>query len=47
VLSVSDPSSAAALGFLAELVPPNRKYISLYPLVLFYFAVGWMVLLYK
>jgi hypothetical protein len=35
----------ASIGFMAELVPPNRKVIAVYPVFLFYFVLGWLVLI--
>ena len=31
-------------GFMGELVPPNRKALAVYPLFLFYTAIGWLIL---
>ena len=38
-------STGASLGFMGELVPPNRKALAVYPLFLFYTAIGWLVLI--
>mmetsp|Transcript_7510 Transcript_7510/g.12757 ORF Transcript_7510/g.12757 Transcript_7510/m.12757 type:complete len:203 (+) Transcript_7510:94-702(+) len=38
-------STTASLGFMGELVPPNRKALAVYPLFLFYIAIGWLILL--
>lgn len=35
----------ASIGFFAGVVPNNRKLLAIYPVVLFYLIVGWMVLL--
>ena len=32
-------------GFMGELVPPNRKALAVYPLFLFYTAIGWLILI--
>ena len=37
-------STGASLGFMGELVPPNRKALAVYPLFLFYTAIGWLIL---
>ena len=29
---------------MGELVPPNRKALAVYPLFLFYTAIGWLIL---
>ena len=34
----------ARAGFMGELVPPNRKALAVYPLFLFYTAIGWLIL---
>jgi len=38
-------STGASLGFMGELVPPNRKALAVYPLFLFYTSIGWLVLI--
>mmetsp|Transcript_24340 Transcript_24340/g.53157 ORF Transcript_24340/g.53157 Transcript_24340/m.53157 type:complete len:202 (+) Transcript_24340:214-819(+) len=38
-------STGASLGFMGELVPPNRKALAIYPLFLFYTAIGWLILI--
>lgn len=38
-------ASGASVGFVAELVPEDRKLLGLYPVWLFYAAIAWMVLL--
>jgi len=37
-------STGASLGFMGELVPPNRKALAVYPLFLFYTSIGWLIL---
>merc|ERR1712008_384675 len=37
-------STGASLGFMGELVPPNRKALAVYPLFLFYTAISWLIL---
>ncbi|KOO30731.1 yip1 domain-containing protein [Chrysochromulina tobinii] len=32
-------------SFMGELVPPNRKALAVYPLFLFYTAIGWLILI--
>merc|ERR1719197_1534089 len=36
--------SVCVLGFMGELVPPNRKALAVYPLFLFYTSIGWLIL---
>jgi len=38
-------STGASLGFMGELVPANRKALAVYPLFLFYTAIGWLILI--
>eukprot|EP01099_Mayorella_cantabrigiensis_P007289 TRINITY_DN640_c0_g1_i3.p1 TRINITY_DN640_c0_g1~~TRINITY_DN640_c0_g1_i3.p1 ORF type:complete len:206 (-),score=22.35 TRINITY_DN640_c0_g1_i3:17-634(-) len=38
-------ASAATASFVGELVPPQRKVLAVYPLFLFYFVVGWIIIL--
>jgi len=38
-------STFSSLGFMAELVPPSRKYLAIYPMFLFYLILGWIVLI--
>jgi len=38
-------STTASLGFMGELVPPNRKALAVYPLFLFYITIGWLILI--
>ena len=38
-------SIGASLGFMGELVPPNRKALAVYPLFLFYTSIGWLILI--
>lgn len=35
----------AAMGFIEEMVPPDKKLLGAYPVGLFYIAIAWMVLL--
>ncbi|XP_018598729.1 protein YIPF6 [Scleropages formosus] len=37
-------STFASTAFLADSQPPNRKALVVYPIFLFYFVIGWMVL---
>ncbi|XP_029982378.1 protein YIPF6 [Sphaeramia orbicularis] len=37
-------STFASTAFLADSQPPNRKALVVYPVFLFYFVIGWMVL---
>ena len=37
--------TGASLGFMGELVPPNRKALAVYPLFLFYTSIGWLILI--
>ncbi|XP_041828180.1 protein YIPF6 [Melanotaenia boesemani] len=37
-------STFASTAFLANSQPPNRKALVVYPVFLFYFVIGWMVL---
>jgi len=36
-------SSYAAMGFLSEMVGASRKLLALYPILLFYLVIGWIV----
>ena len=36
---------ALPVGFMGELVPPNRKALAVYPLFLFYTSIGWLILI--
>eukprot|EP01103_Thecamoeba_quadrilineata_P001417 TRINITY_DN11269_c0_g1_i1.p1 TRINITY_DN11269_c0_g1~~TRINITY_DN11269_c0_g1_i1.p1 ORF type:complete len:201 (-),score=30.87 TRINITY_DN11269_c0_g1_i1:102-704(-) len=38
-------STLAALRFLSEMVPPGRKALALYPIILFYFVLSWLLLI--
>lgn len=38
-------AAGASVGFVAELVPDDRKFLGLYPVWLFYVAIAWMILL--
>merc|ERR1711934_64082 len=35
----------ASIGFFAGVVPENRKALAMYPVVLFYAVLGWMIVL--
>ena len=37
-------SVKASVGFMAQLAPKNRKALCVYPVVLFYVTLSWMVL---
>uniref|UniRef100_A0A8C8GEX9 Protein YIPF n=1 Tax=Oncorhynchus tshawytscha TaxID=74940 RepID=A0A8C8GEX9_ONCTS len=37
-------STFASTAFLADYQPPNRKALVVYPVFLFYFVIGWMIL---
>ena len=37
----------ATVAFLSQLVPKDRKALAVYPVVLFYIVLGWMVLMHK
>ncbi|KAI5089658.1 protein YIPF6, partial [Silurus meridionalis] len=37
-------STFASTAFLADSQPPNRKALAIYPVFLFYFVIGWMIL---
>ena len=37
-------STFASVGFMAELLPEDRKALGIYPVGLFYFAIAWIVL---
>lgn len=38
-------SSWACIGFMGALVEPKRKMLSVYPVVLFYVIIAWLILL--
>lgn len=38
-------AAKASAGFVSELVPTERKLLGLYPVMLFYVAIAWMILL--
>mmetsp|Transcript_35784 Transcript_35784/g.57486 ORF Transcript_35784/g.57486 Transcript_35784/m.57486 type:complete len:209 (-) Transcript_35784:161-787(-) len=38
-------STKASVGFMAELLPAERKMLGVYPVFLFYLTIGWMVLM--
>lgn len=35
----------ASVGFMASLVSPARKWLAIYPLVLFYFVLTWLIII--
>lgn len=37
-------STFASTAFLADSQPPNRKALAVYPVFLFYFVIGWIIL---
>ena len=37
-------ATRASVGFMAQLVPVDRKVLAVYPIVLFYSALAWMIL---
>lgn len=37
-------STLASLAFLADSQPPHRKALAVYPICLFYFVIGWMII---
>jgi hypothetical protein len=37
-------ATRASVGFMAQLVPEDRRFLGVYPVVLFYFVIGWMIL---
>jgi len=37
-------STRASVGFMAQLVAPNRRALGVYPVLLFYLTIGWMIL---
>jgi hypothetical protein len=37
-------STRASVGFMAQLVPENKRALSVYPVLLFYVTIGWMIL---
>merc|ERR1712072_332046 len=36
-------ATGASIGFMSDLVPPNRAMLALYPVVLFYLSMCWIV----
>jgi len=36
-------STYASLGFLSGMVPASRRLLAVYPVVLFYFVIGWLI----
>lgn len=37
-------ATRASVGFMAQLVPDDRKALGVYPVLLFYLTVSWMIL---
>jgi len=37
-------STGASVGFLAGMVPPERKFLAVYPVLLFYLVLSWMII---
>ena len=37
-------SLTASLAFIGESQPPHRKLLAIYPVFLFYFVIGWMII---
>lgn len=37
-------ATRASVGFMSQLVPTNRKALGVYPVLLFYLTVSWMIL---
>ncbi|RHY26429.1 hypothetical protein DYB32_007618 [Aphanomyces invadans] len=35
----------ASVVFMSQLVPPKRKALTVYPVLLFYLFIGWMILI--
>jgi len=40
-------STFASMQFLGDCNPPNKRLLAVYPMFLFYFVIGWMVVSYK
>ncbi|GAB5359589.1 hypothetical protein AAMO2058_000556500 [Amorphochlora amoebiformis] len=38
-------STRASVGFMAALLPPERKLLGVYPVCLFYLTIGWLVMM--
>lgn len=38
------PACRASVGFMAQLLPEDRKALGVYPVLLFYLAIAWMIL---
>nr|CCA22854.1 YIPF6like protein putative [Albugo laibachii Nc14] len=38
-------STRASVVFMSKMVPPNRKALTVYPVLLFYMFISWMVLI--
>lgn len=37
-------ADAASVVFMAQLVPPQRKALAVFPVFLFYIVISWMIL---
>lgn len=42
---VVSPCPSASVVFMSKLVPPKRKALTVYPVLLFYLFISWMVLI--
>jgi len=38
-------ATKASVGFMAQLVPENRRALAVYPVLLFYLTISWLILL--
>eukprot|EP00735_Rhodelphis_limneticus_P003409 TRINITY_DN14880_c0_g1::TRINITY_DN14880_c0_g1_i1::g.16177::m.16177 TRINITY_DN14880_c0_g1::TRINITY_DN14880_c0_g1_i1::g.16177 ORF type:complete len:202 (-),score=20.78,sp/Q28CH8/YIPF6_XENTR/46.20/2e-51,Yip1/PF04893.12/2.3e-14 TRINITY_DN14880_c0_g1_i1:371-976(-) len=45
VIAACSWATIASIGFLSEVVTPERRVLAVYPVLLFYIALAWMVLL--
>jgi len=39
-------SSKAAMSFIGDTAPEDRRALAVYPMVLFYFIISWLVITY-
>ena len=37
-------STRASIGFMAQLVPDSKRTLGVYPVILFYLSISWMIL---
>ncbi|KAF0705012.1 hypothetical protein AaE_014685 [Aphanomyces astaci] len=44
-LTTSVSGGLASVVFMSQLVPPKRKALTVYPVLLFYLFIGWMILI--